>query len=186
MNKHLAIERRPAVREVPVSLLRQRLHRLLIEKMNRAGWQTAYLPAVVAMKRQFLTRYCGVSSSKDLDSAMCDYAIEQLRGISIAEPQWPVHQRPTVDQRKKIVRLGKYRLAPVYGEAWFWKKLPEWIHEYHQDEIDPATGIDLSKRRVTSINMMTRAEAWYIIQRLEKVEARLEEERRLDHPRRRK
>jgi hypothetical protein len=163
----------------PISLLRRQLHRLLIIKMNRAGWQTHFTPAVTAMKRQFLLRYCGVYSSKDLDAGMCEFAIEQLRDVAISAPRNIHHKRPSVDQRKRVVRLGRYVLGAVYGQNWFWKKLPEWIGELYDGQTDPETGEDLSKRRVRQLENLTSYEAWYIIQRMEKIEAKLHHEGRL-------
>lgn len=55
-------------------------------------------------------------------------------------------------QRKRIVRLGRYVLGERYGKDWFWKKLPEWTKKHRLDEL-------------------THAEAHYVIQRLEKIEA---------------
>ncbi len=162
-----------------VSLLRRQLHRLLIIKMNRAGWQTHYTPAVTAMKREFLRRYCGVSTSKDLDAGMCLFAIEQMQSLAISPPRNIHHKRPSVDQRKRVVRLGRYVLGSVYGQNWFWKKLPEWIGELYQHATDPETGEDLSKRRVRQLENLTSYEAWYIIQRMEKIEAKLHHEGRL-------
>ena len=170
---------RAAKPQVPVSLLRQQLHKLLVQKMDRAGYQTHYLPAVVMMKAEFLKRYCGVVSSKNLDAAMCEYAIEQLQSVTIAMPRKAQHKRPTIQQRKKIARLGKYVLGAVYGDQWFWKNLPEWIAELYLGATDSDSGIDISKRTVRKIDNLTQYEAWYIIQRMEKIEAKLHKDGRL-------
>ena len=161
------------VQPANVSLLRQRLHMLLIDKMNRAGWQTHFTPCVQKMKLEFLMRYCNVTTSKRLDAEACEAATQRLREITIAPPTLAIHQRPTIQQRKAIVRLGRYVLGPVYGDKWFWKMLPDWVHEYWGTTYDHETDTDLSKRKVTRIDDLTRDEARYVIQRLEKVEARL-------------
>lgn len=62
--------------------------------------------------------------------------------------------RLTERQRKRIVRLGRYVLGERYGKDWFWKKLPEWTKKTRLDDL-------------------THAEAHYVIQRLEKIEAAL-------------
>lgn len=169
---------RPA-RCVPVSMLRQRLHRLLIEKMNRAGYQTHFVPAVALMKREFLQRYCGVTTSKDLDAGICEYAIEQLQNIAISQPRNVQFKRPTIKQRKALVRLGRYVLGAVYGDGFFWKKMPEWIAELYADAKEMYADVDLSKRTVHRLDNLTSYEAWYIIQRMEKIEVKLHEEGRL-------
>ncbi|MCZ7556812.1 MAG: hypothetical protein M5R41_10475 [Bacteroidia bacterium] len=165
--------------QVPVSLLRQQLHKLLVAKMDRAGYQTHYLPCVVQMKQEFLKRYCGVTSSRQLDAAMCEYAIEQLQSVTIAMPRKAQHKRPTIQQRKKIARLGKYVLGAVYGDQWFWNNLPVWIGELYAGATDLESGVDISKRTVRKIDNLTQYEAWYIIQRMEKVEFKLHKDGRV-------
>lgn len=66
----------------------------------------------------------------------------------------------TDKQRKRIIRLGLYVLGPVYGQEWFWAKCKKWIVRLHDAE-----RVDLDQ--------LTNQEAWYLIRRLEKIEARL-------------
>lgn len=63
-------------------------------------------------------------------------------------------------QRKRIVRLGLYVLGPVYGKQWFWEKCKKWI-------------VRLKDAKTVDLNSLTNQEAWYLIQRLERIEKRL-------------
>lgn len=65
----------------------------------------------------------------------------------------------TEKQRKAIIRLGKYVLGPVYGDTWLFKKLKEWIPRF----------ADVQR---VDIGELTNSEAWYVIRRLEKIEAK--------------
>ena len=163
----------------PVALLRQQLHRLLMLKMNQAGWQTHFTPCVQKMKREFLMRYVGVTSSKFLDAEMCELAITRLKEIAVSTPRHAQHQRITVQQRKAIVKLGRYQLGKVYGDKWFWAQLPVWVKEFWVDVFDEETGTDLSQRFVHRIDDLSVSEARYVIQRMEKIEYQLAREGRL-------
>jgi len=71
--------------------------------------------------------------------------------------------KATPRQISAIVKLGRYVLGERYGKDWFWKKCKEWIPRFN----------DLER---INLNDLTSYEAWYLIQRLEKIEKRLEKE----------
>lgn len=163
---------------VPESILRQRLHKLLVDKLHRAGWQTNYLPSVTVTKRVFLMQHFGVRSSRDLRSRDLHKACSLIQNIAIKEPHESEYMRLTIAQRKKIIAIG-FKLSEHYGNPkWTFKKLAEWTTEFYRDTIHQLTGIDLTKRRVRRIEDLTKAEAHYIIQRMEKIEYSIEVNRK--------
>lgn len=176
-----------ATERVPASILRQRLHKLLLDKMRKAGWQTSYLPAVVQMKGEFLRRNFSVKSTKDLSDDQLAHAHVLLLGTAIAPPRNvdSEYLPLTMKQRREIVRLGRYVISKVYGNAWFWIFMPEAVREFWRgatgpDHLHAASGIDMSKRTVHRIHDLTKLEAHYLIQRLEKVETKLILDKRLE------
>jgi hypothetical protein len=162
----------PSTDTAPVTVRRQRFHRLLCDKMQKAGWQTNYGPGVKLVKRTFVQTLYGVTSTVDLTEDQLACAEARLRVDIISKPPSAEYTPVTVQQTKKIVRLGKYVLGGYYGETWFWKKIRLWISELYQDVVHE-TGINLSRRRVSRISHLTEREASYIIQRLEQVEPSL-------------
>ncbi|MBP8975081.1 MAG: hypothetical protein KBG83_00030 [Bacteroidetes bacterium] len=69
--------------------------------------------------------------------------------------------KATPRQIAAIVKLGRYVIGERYGKNWFWQKCKEWIPRFNDAE------------RI-NLNELTSYEAWYLIQRLEKIEKRLE------------
>jgi len=154
-------------------LKRVRLHNLLVAKMHKAGYQTHYKPVVVMMKREFLKKYMGVVSSKELEGDAIDQAYKHLLNLAIKEPDAKASEilPLSIEQRKKIIRIGRYVLGKHYGDdKWFWAKLPVYVMDFHAGEIHKETGIALSTRKVRKLDDLTRAEAHYVIQRLEAIE----------------
>lgn len=78
------------------------------------------------------------------------------------EQRFALEPKMSEKQRKRIIRLGLYVLAPYYGKDWFWRKCKEWVVRFHHVE------------RI-NLDHMTNQEAWYVIQRLERIEKRLKQ-----------
>jgi len=155
--------------------LRQTLHILIIQSMKRAQWQTAYKPAVEYVKRKFLQEYFNVQSSTQLDDERLNLACMQLR-TNQTVIKAPVHKAfalPSMPMISKIIKVGRYVLANIYGNDFLERNLERWISEYYADL--PATYIEyirLEPHTVHHLKELTFDEAAYIIKRLEQIETK--------------
>lgn len=86
--------------------------------------------------------------------------LQEVAGASL-EPKL------TTAQRKRLIKLGLYVLAPYYGKDWFWNKCKEWV-------------VRLKNAQRVNLDEMTNQEAWYVIRRMEKIEKRLLQHRVVD------
>lgn len=70
--------------------------------------------------------------------------------------------KATEKQIKRLVKLGRYSIvAATYGNNYFWQCAKEWI-----DRFKDAKRVDLSE--------LTNAEAHYLIQRMERIEKKIQ------------
>lgn len=150
--------------------MRQVLHTQIIRKMRLAGWQASYPPAVAEVKHLFLTKRFGVSSSRDLTEDQLIDALNTLATMEFTKPINADFKCASSDQIRKIVRIGKHVLGDKYGPTWYLSKVAEWVNELHQGEAQKEISDVTKKHTVRTLNQLTRSEAYYVIQRLEKIE----------------
>lgn len=101
-----------------------------------------------------------------------DLSVEQMRELRqvytdalIAARKLEAMQRiepmATEKQLRKIKALGMFSaVGRTYGRQWLWKKLKEWVPRWKNAD------------RV-KLEDLTQQEAWYVIQRLERIEKRI-------------
>lgn len=159
--------------------MRMHLHTRIMYKMRSAGWQVSWTQLVDRMKREYLKRHCDVDSSRDLSGPDLERACLVIEGITIARPADALYAVLSLAQRRTIVRIGKYVLAPVYGESWYWAQQQVWVNEFLAGTVVDTQTQEPAVHRVKRIDDLTLAEARYVIQRLEKIEAKLHMEGKL-------
>lgn len=108
---------------------------------------------------QFGTRSFGHLTIEQMRSLKNQFVASRQAGKELEKNQ-RLEPGMTQKQRARIIKLGLYVLAPYYGKDWFWRKCKEWVVRFHH-----VARIDLDD--------LTNQEAWYVIQRLERIEKRL-------------
>jgi hypothetical protein len=150
---------------------RKALHRELLKRLDMAGYQTSRIDIVRAIKSTWLQGLFGVTSSKEMDDAQLDVALLEVLILTLSVPTDSSVRKMSMEQRRCIIRLGKYVLGPKYGDGWFWRKLPEWTVDFNTQTGTPSG--DGRIRKVTRLDDLTMAEAVYIIRVMEQIEFRL-------------
>ena len=146
--------------------LRQKLHKLLIQRMRAAGWQTKFDPAVKSAKEALLFTLFQTKSSVDLTYEQLERGIRFLQQTGINSPTEKAHMCLTPEQLKKLFAIGLYKLDQYYSNGWTLRRVNDWLKERYKSE-------RAASRSILRLKDLTRSEAHYIIQRLEAVEERL-------------
>lgn len=153
-----------------ISQKRREMHRLVMRRLQLAGWQTSIRPAVEAVKHAWLQQLFGVESSKQLDETQLDIALREVETLTVRKPESDIAQM-SMAQRSRIIRLGKYVLGKHYGIDWFWPKLRLWTEDYNNGR--KVYGVDITGRAVSRLNDLSRSEAVHVIRVMEAIEFRL-------------